>query len=128
MVNGQEFRESDEAEAISRFREIVAEIARKQSEMIALTVSFESNFHDRSDKALEAATRGTARLHIGLGGTVTAERTIPADQFWAAVRRVLIEQPGVAAEKTGIRGLARLPELNLLPHDPICLEDGCYGA
>ena len=39
------------------------------------------------------------------------------------MRKLLIEQPALAAEKTGIPGLARLPELNLPPQDSIRLND-----
>ena len=81
MDNGQEFREADEKCAIARFRAIQAEIERTRPGTVTLPVSFESDFDGRAVKAIEAATRGTVRLHIGLGGSVTAERTVPADQF-----------------------------------------------
>lgn len=54
-------------------------------------------------------------------GTVTKEADVDSEAFWDKVRSLLIENPELGAQQTGIRELAWLPDLKP-PPPPITLE------
>lgn len=95
----------DLASAIAQFRQF---LNKQHREQVALETS---KTVKTDDVSLDAAFRRDVEVTVDHDGSISVASLIDSDIFWDKVRTLILTNPDLVAEKTGIKRIARLDSL-----------------
>lgn len=97
VATHQRFTEPDEAKAVDRFRAWERE-QKKAARSETVAVPLQGEWHE-----FEAVP--PLKVNIGEGGAMSFEQLVSAQPFWDLVRKLLLDETKMVAERTGLPGL-----------------------